>query len=317
MGWGTGSIDTTHLDAGTDSPSQARPALKNMADQVTAIIAGRGTADGVCDLDGSALVPASRLGNALVAANNLSDLVSAATARTNLGGTTIGANVYTAADAAAVRALISALNKSGDTMIGDLLVQTGASRSITVESTTNGTTARTRLKGKTSGAVVIDGEVIADGSVGDFIIRTTSDHGIRFYTNSAHRFQITKDGEFKTAAGDFVRHDGNTPRNSSLGHTWTPGTIIGLVHGLGATPKEFWVLLRCVIAEVGYAVGDVVRPENGNDDGTPRGVAVFANATNINILPNSSGLRLINGTTGGGTTAITPANWVFDAYWNK
>ena len=39
--------------------------------------------------------------------NNLSDLTNAATARTNLGGTTVGKAIFIAADAAAVRSLLS------------------------------------------------------------------------------------------------------------------------------------------------------------------------------------------------------------------
>lgn len=44
----------------------------------------------------------------LSSANNLSDLASAATARTNLGATTVGSAVFTAADAAAARTAIKA-----------------------------------------------------------------------------------------------------------------------------------------------------------------------------------------------------------------
>ena len=46
------------------------------------------------------------LDGALVAANNLSDLTSPSTARSNLGASTIGSNIFVAADAAAVRSLI-------------------------------------------------------------------------------------------------------------------------------------------------------------------------------------------------------------------
>lgn len=51
---------------------------------------------------------ASGVAGALLAANNLSDLASAATARTNLGGTTVGKAVFTAASEAAAQTAIGA-----------------------------------------------------------------------------------------------------------------------------------------------------------------------------------------------------------------
>jgi hypothetical protein len=66
MAWPTDTITTTYLDAGTDDPSQARAELYTVATKVKDVIAGRGTASGVCDLDASTLVPASRLSSAAI-----------------------------------------------------------------------------------------------------------------------------------------------------------------------------------------------------------------------------------------------------------
>jgi hypothetical protein len=66
MAWPTDTITTTYLDAGTDDPSQARAEIKTVADKVKEVIAGRATASGVCDLDSSTLVPASRLSGAAI-----------------------------------------------------------------------------------------------------------------------------------------------------------------------------------------------------------------------------------------------------------
>ena len=80
------------------------------------------------------------------------------------------------------------------------------------------------------------------------------------------------------------------------------GSIVtNIAHGLGATPKQVSVVLRCVSASFGYSVGDEVyvqsaiytagsRPENF-------GITYSANATNITIRMGDSGIRLI--TTGG------------------
>lgn len=58
---------------------------------------------------------AAGVAGALLIANNLSDLANPATARTNLGGTTVGKAVFTAASAAAARTAI------GSTVIGDAI----------------------------------------------------------------------------------------------------------------------------------------------------------------------------------------------------
>ena len=57
----------------------------------------------------SAASAASTLAGAALKANNLSDLASIVTARTNLGGTAVGVSVFTAASAAAARTAIGAV----------------------------------------------------------------------------------------------------------------------------------------------------------------------------------------------------------------
>tara|TARA_Y100000310_G_scaffold331890_2_gene406359 strand:+ start:6807 stop:7511 length:705 start_codon:yes stop_codon:yes gene_type:complete len=62
MAWGdAGNIDTTNLDAGTDSPASARSDLKTALDELAAVINGRGTASGVASLDTNARVPMAQL----------------------------------------------------------------------------------------------------------------------------------------------------------------------------------------------------------------------------------------------------------------
>lgn len=60
MAWPSGTVSTTHLDAGTDDPSSARADIKQMADYVNDIIATRGAASGICELDASSQIPTSR-----------------------------------------------------------------------------------------------------------------------------------------------------------------------------------------------------------------------------------------------------------------
>lgn len=61
MAWPSASIDTTALDAGTDSPATARNAILTTAQQVNTIRGARGAADGVAPTDSDSLVPRANL----------------------------------------------------------------------------------------------------------------------------------------------------------------------------------------------------------------------------------------------------------------
>ncbi len=54
-------LDDTHLDAGKDNPGLARAAILAMLRAVIALIDSRGVADGVCELNAQAKVPAGRI----------------------------------------------------------------------------------------------------------------------------------------------------------------------------------------------------------------------------------------------------------------
>lgn len=67
MPWPTGGIPTTNLDAGTDSPGLARPALLATVQAVNDIAGSRGAADGVASLDSGGKLPAAQLPTVLPA----------------------------------------------------------------------------------------------------------------------------------------------------------------------------------------------------------------------------------------------------------
>ena len=81
-------------------------------------------------------------------------------------------------------------------------------------------------------------------------------------------------------------------------------------HTLGVVPKLSQTVLRCKIAEQGFAVGDEVPVTNDNDRSNATYTAnVFCNATEITLLQNSS-FPLTVRTAGNPAEVITFANWV-------
>ena len=61
MTWPTDDLSTDHFDAASDAPAAARPVLKRLIEIVKALIGARASADGVCELDANAKVPAANL----------------------------------------------------------------------------------------------------------------------------------------------------------------------------------------------------------------------------------------------------------------
>ena len=97
------------------------------------------------------------------------------------------------------------------------------------------------------------------------------------------------------------------------------GSIItNVAHGLGATPKQVSVVLKCVSASFGYSVGDEVYVQSAiyTAGGRPEnfGITYSANATNVTIRMGDSGIRLIT-TSGTATTDVSLGSfrWVVRA----
>lgn len=78
-------------------------------------------------------------------------------------------------------------------------------------------------------------------------------------------------------------------------------------HGLGAAPKRYQVLLECVTATSGYAVGDVVELPANNlyvNGSTPVGHTALANATSISIYIHPNGSAIFNRANGTTTSIV-------------
>jgi len=72
MSWGdSNNVSTTNLEDGTDSPAAARPDIKAALDELSNVIDGRNTANGVPGLDANSKITASQLPNTLVSDTGL------------------------------------------------------------------------------------------------------------------------------------------------------------------------------------------------------------------------------------------------------
>lgn len=102
----------------------------------------------------------------------------------------------------------------------------------------------------------------------------------------------------------------------STEQTITPAGLLTLAHGLGAAPKFLSGFLKCVTAEYGYAVGDVLYialMQNGQGSGN--GVGVTIDASNVYVKFSNTAAGVFSGfnkSTGApNTNPFTDANWTF------
>jgi hypothetical protein len=95
----------------------------------------------------------------------------------------------------------------------------------------------------------------------------------------------------------------NSSSPAAIGSNGSNGAI---AHGLGATPTNMYMVIRCNTAEAGYAIGDEVSGFNTN--GSNQGIFPSANATNLQWVIGSGGIFISNYGSGG-NFSITKANW--------
>lgn len=83
MGWGTvGNVTTTHLNSGSDDPSQARAEIYNAFIELQAVINGRGTSSGVAPLNASTKIDATYLPDTIGSTVSTDLTIAPNTART-------------------------------------------------------------------------------------------------------------------------------------------------------------------------------------------------------------------------------------------
>jgi hypothetical protein len=94
----------------------------------------------------------------------------------------------------------------------------------------------------------------------------------------------------------------------STGQTVTPNSTLNVAHGLGARPKMFDVVLRCVTGEAGFSANDeasIIQTVSGTSV-----INISADATNVIIGYTGASTQVLHKTTQVATT-ITSGNWAF------
>lgn len=94
----------------------------------------------------------------------------------------------------------------------------------------------------------------------------------------------------------------------STNQTVTPNSTLNVAHGLGARPKMFDVVLRCVTGEAGFSTNDeasIIQTVPGTSV-----VNISADATNVIIGYTGASTQVLHKTTQVATT-ITSGNWAF------
>jgi hypothetical protein len=94
----------------------------------------------------------------------------------------------------------------------------------------------------------------------------------------------------------------------SSNQTVTPNSTLNVAHGLGARPKMFDVVLRCVTGEAGFSTNDeasIIQTVPGTSV-----INISADATNVIIGYTGASTQVLHKTTQVATT-ITSGNWAF------
>lgn len=93
----------------------------------------------------------------------------------------------------------------------------------------------------------------------------------------------------------------------SAQQTINNGGSLTLAHGLGVQPKLYQPYLQCTTAEFGYSIGDEILLNPGGGTAN-KGIAIWPDATNLNVRFGTSQPDIINKSNGSGST-INTANW--------
>jgi len=80
-------------------------------------------------------------------------------------------------------------------------------------------------------------------------------------------------------------------------------TNLVIPHGLAKIPKQVWLELKCVTADLGYAVGDRIAFYGA-------AYTIAANAQNITLVGGNAYPSFVGAASNAAVTITVPANWL-------
>lgn len=105
-----------------------------------------------------------------------------------------------------------------------------------------------------------------------------------------------------------IRHGRTT---ESSGYTPAGGENLTMAHGLSVVPSSFRIVLKCLVADANYSVGDKVCPGSYWNGSTAAPLTFYADTTNCGCkMPSGYSLNILNKTTGAGQTP-TAGSWSY------
>ena len=233
----------------------------------------------------------------------------------------------------------STLNDSARQLMADVRTEWAQGADIASASTTD-------LSAATGGYVVITGTVTitAFGTASAGIRRKLRFSGALILTHNATSLILPTGGNITTVAGDTCEvmsegsgnwrvlwYAGKTVQATNAVFTGTlsatggispsfesaevaigaGGTTTTAAHGLGAVPRQSWVVIRNKTAELGYSIGDEAYIANGNS------FTIYADATNIGIVSVTGNVPGVVRRDTFAFTSITSTNWKYVMRANK
>ncbi len=121
---------------------------------------------------------------------------------------------------------------------------------------------------------------------------------------------VSDDANLLTRFAGDARYQRNIAPFQSAELAFAGGVLIAAAHGLGRVPHHWRVVLRCKVANNGYAVGDEIDATSMSDGDSGRGKIAKANATELSFF--SEDLTLQNNV--GNTVHATGSDWAVVFY---
>jgi hypothetical protein len=124
----------------------------------------------------------------------------------------------------------------------------------------------------------------------------------------AMQFEVNDAGTSRRVTADQIKTFASAGwAYTSAEETITTASTLTLAHGLGVLPSEVRLVVRCVVAQTPYAVGDEVGITNITVSGVVYNPMVTADGTSLFIRTPSSGIGLFNNS--GALMAATLSSW--------